>query len=355
MIPVIFEFTGSRIFLAMRRSSPLSDTILDTLSVSMAVIDQQGIIQKVNRAWTQFYNENKGKPVKDFTGVNYLEVCRNASGPSSLEGPHAYEGLKAVLSGKKQEFRMEYPCHSPDQYRWFRMRATPLSEGPEMVVIWHEDISETKQLETLLWNELLTTHEDQRKRTSTLLHEEIAQQLSGILFKLESLDSEALKDSENTLKATIAQLTRLSRSISPQLIEGLGLKPALKDLTQQHFPHRSVSLNIQQVEDLPKTLLLFIYRIIEDLYSSSTPQQGAEAVSIDIRRISEELQLEYRGPSLINSGENDIPSSYALTLLKALNASHSFQQDKKSTKAVIRIPLFHVPDRSAFPFEEMTG
>ncbi len=51
-----------------------------------------------------------------------------------------------MLAGRIPEFGIEYPCHSPNEERWFHVRATPFSgESPQFVVVSHEDITERRK------------------------------------------------------------------------------------------------------------------------------------------------------------------------------------------------------------------
>jgi hypothetical protein len=56
-----------------------------------------------------------------------------------------------VLSGDLEEFEMEYPCHSPEEPRWFVGRALPLRNGsfPQAVVIY-ENVTERKRMKQQL-------------------------------------------------------------------------------------------------------------------------------------------------------------------------------------------------------------
>lgn len=55
------------------------------------------------------------------------------------------------MSGKETYFTLEYPCHSPDQERWFIGRVTAFPEGEcKRAVVAHEDITERKKSERKL-------------------------------------------------------------------------------------------------------------------------------------------------------------------------------------------------------------
>jgi signal transduction histidine kinase/ActR/RegA family two-component response regulator len=49
-----------------------------------------------------------------------------------------------VLEGRLPSFGFEYPCHSPDQQRWYSMTVTPLHAEGEGAVITHTDITASK-------------------------------------------------------------------------------------------------------------------------------------------------------------------------------------------------------------------
>ena len=56
---------------------------------------------------------------------------RRASGDCADEAGEAAAGIRAVLAGETELFSLEYPCHAPDQKRWFNLRVTRFpGDGP---------------------------------------------------------------------------------------------------------------------------------------------------------------------------------------------------------------------------------
>ena len=80
-------------------------------------------------------------------GADYLGVCRRAADEADPLAKEAMEGIEAVLAGRRSEFTLEYPCHSPTQHRWFFMNVVRPLGGVQGAVIMHLDITERKRAE----------------------------------------------------------------------------------------------------------------------------------------------------------------------------------------------------------------
>ena len=133
-------------------SSPYAETILNSLSAHIAIIDAQGIILQTNRAWQEFAGENDaGGTRPDMLQVNYLDICDCAQGETGEDARRVARGIRSVIRGETEEFVVAYPCHSPDQRRWFYMRAIPVKgSDPLRIVISHENITPLKETEEKL-------------------------------------------------------------------------------------------------------------------------------------------------------------------------------------------------------------
>ena len=148
---------------ALSESQRFLRSTLDALGAHIAVLDEEGTIIATNAAWRRFARENGGNP--DDLGANYLAVCEvpgDADGTSSTkveenpvadssEGPDVVAGIQAVIRGEKEHFRLEYPCHSPSEQRWFALTVSRFTgPGPVRVVVAHENVTERKLAEEAL-------------------------------------------------------------------------------------------------------------------------------------------------------------------------------------------------------------
>ena len=124
---------------------------LDGLSSHIALLDEHGVVIMVNRAWRNFAEKNGIASDLVSNGMNYIRICDEATGENAEESKSFSTGIREVLSGMKEDFTLEYPCHSPDEKRWFVAHVCVVpKEGPKRVVIAHENITERKLSELAL-------------------------------------------------------------------------------------------------------------------------------------------------------------------------------------------------------------
>lgn len=135
--------------LELRENERFAADVMDSLTSNIAVLDSNGFIVSVNEPWRIFARENcASMTASNDVGKNYLSVCRDSINRVDEEKVKAsFAGISAVLAGEKDHFSLEYPCHSPDQQRWFMMSVSVLKGSRHGVVVSHADISERKRAE----------------------------------------------------------------------------------------------------------------------------------------------------------------------------------------------------------------
>lgn len=121
---------------------------LDALSAEVALLNGSGRIVAVNRAWRDFARLNGLQCEDAGVGTNYLAICDGAQGTAMTEAHTIASGLRAVLAGQQSATYVEYPCDSPDEQRWFQVRASGFDwEGHRYAVVSHESLTESKRTE----------------------------------------------------------------------------------------------------------------------------------------------------------------------------------------------------------------
>lgn len=140
---------------ALKESEQFARSTLDGLSANIAIVDESGLILAVNNSWRNFASQNASLLTGLFEGANYLDACDNAIGDDAEIAVQFAKELRSVLVGKKNEFGLEYSCHSPEEKRWFIARITKFpGDGKSRAIVAHENITQRKLAEeALLENE----------------------------------------------------------------------------------------------------------------------------------------------------------------------------------------------------------
>ena len=197
--------------------------VLDAVDANIAVLDSEGCIVSTNKGWRSFSASNchldGSLPRQIAVGANYLKVCSEAVGESSENAMLVFEGIRAVIDGRKRHFSHEYPCHSPDRQRWFLMKVKALaSSWPREVGVTHIDITERHRAESELVNK-------QRELNAALLDlQEMAERIKSLLggvylpaSKEQRLSSARTSAPEDSL---LAALSRREKEILSALVRG---------------------------------------------------------------------------------------------------------------------------------------
>jgi signal transduction histidine kinase len=160
--------------------------IVNALLAEVAVVDREGTIVLTNNAWSRFANGSAASSgLISGVGVNYLDVCRSASGGGSEGAQDVLAGLQDLLSGNSQQFCFEYPCHSPTQRRWFLLQATSLSTPFQGAVLLHIDITAHKLLE-----ERLETLHKEKTRWMAMAAHDLRNPVSAVMANSELIEQE---------------------------------------------------------------------------------------------------------------------------------------------------------------------
>lgn len=211
----------------------LYKVVIDSISAHVAILDDLGQIVETNRAWQEFGKENGLQEPLDSIGTNYLKLCDTASDHPDDDASVVARGIRQVLAGKIDEFFTQYPCHSPEQKRWYAVRIVPYRDKQaRRVIVTHENITqimevqeELRQKESELNRErekleetnvalrvLLRQREDDRKRIEETIYANVDRL---VLPYVDSLLQGRLSDKHRTLLEIVGN--NLKDIVSPFL------------------------------------------------------------------------------------------------------------------------------------------
>lgn len=152
-----------------------------------------------------------------------------------------------------------------------------------------------------LSSELLSAQENERRRISRELHDEVGQVLSAIMLGLGNLRSaiehddtgEALRQLQLVQDMTQrnANVVRnISLLLRPTMLDDLGLLPALKWLSREVSRASGINIDVTAadvpenvLDDLPDNHRTCIYRIVQEAVNNASRHSGARHVRISVR------------------------------------------------------------------------
>jgi signal transduction histidine kinase len=157
-------------------------------------------------------------------------------------------------------------------------------------------LKESSERLRYLSNELLTAQENERKRISGELHDELGQSLTLLKLNLRSVKRKLREDQasireecDNILQyinGVIENVRRLATDLSPCILEDIGLTGALRQLINNCVVGNdlAVTVDIMEIDRLvsPKAAI-HLYRILQEALNNTIKHSGANAVSIVIR------------------------------------------------------------------------
>jgi signal transduction histidine kinase len=294
----------------------LSNAIIDSLSENIAVLNKDGRILAVNRAWTEFAraNNNGGLHGVDVE-TNYLDVCARAARENIPGSNVALTGIQRVMQGETVTFEMEYPGHSPGEERWFLMKVTPLRSEPGEVVVAHTDITEKKKAELRILryqqelndvtSRLIFAQENERNRLARELHDDYSQRLAALGMHLASVMEmtpdqairAGLTASLISLAGIATDLHQFARQLHSAILEDLGLAAALK--TEVELLRKTARLSVQlsmhgDLDQIPTEVANCLYRIAQESLRNVVAHAEVKYARLHLRASPSEVYLMVR-------------------------------------------------------------
>ncbi|WP_417463279.1 ATP-binding protein [Kordiimonas sp.] len=230
------------------------ESALNSLSAHIAIIDSEGTIRWVNGAWNDFALANGGQPERASVGQNYLHICQTVPAAQDPSVSAILDGIRGVIDHRRPEYYVEYPCDSPEEQRWFMMRAKPLDlAGSGLFIISHHTITERKQAEQELQrSEAALRYEvDVKNRFFSIIAHDLKDPFASLLSMAQTMVTMADSVSKDRL-VEFAGLVKVSGDEVFALLENL-LNWARLQLDGPVFRPKSLALG-GQVRDCVNVL-----------------------------------------------------------------------------------------------------
>ncbi len=129
---------------SIKEAQNITAASLNSLNERIAILDSDGKILAVNRAWTAFALLNGEDPKHISVGINYLSFCENSNRKNFKESREFAKGIRRVLNGDTSEVNIKYTYHTPLHDRWYLAKVSKFyGEGSRKAVVLHADITKS--------------------------------------------------------------------------------------------------------------------------------------------------------------------------------------------------------------------
>ncbi len=210
---------------------------------------------------------------------------------------------------------------------------------------------------------LIRAQEDERKRISYELHDEIGQVLTAISFNLAAVENEIsqapspivdakLADTKSLIEGLMAQVRSLSLDLRPAMLQDLGLVPTLRWYVNVYGDrhHIPVHFETSDIDDrLPEEIETALYRVIQEALTNVSRHADARQVRLCLFRDNGLLKISIeddgRGfdPEVVLSAGSTMKGVGLVAIrerVAALNGHFSIKSAPgKGTRLALDIPL----------------
>ncbi|MBQ6435108.1 MAG: sensor histidine kinase, partial [Synergistaceae bacterium] len=156
-----------------------------------------------------------------------------------------------------------------------------------------------KQFHLLLINE----QEEEKKKLSVFLHDEVLQNLILLFNKLELLsknkkmDNGVFEDIKESLRNSIFEIREMCHELYPVIVEDLGLEKSLYSLKRKCQTNHNVTIEIDYNTNLrviPASLSIQVFRMIKELVYNAIKHSSSKKVFVSVVETNNFLNIKVK-------------------------------------------------------------
>lgn len=202
------------------------------------------------------------------------------------------------------------------------------------------DITERKQYQDLLFQTIIKTQEDERKRLAEDLHDDLGPILSCIkLYSNLIMNNDKTEEEKITYSSTLLSLSdnainctrAISQNLMPNLLSDFGLSLALQNFVTTINNLKTVCINYESNLEIRLDTIteIVMYRVLTELINNTLRHAKATKINIELNYNFSELIVKYSDNGRGFSSENVKKLSMGLNniknRLKSINADYQLK------------------------------
>jgi PAS domain S-box-containing protein len=280
---------------SIEQQKELLQKIFDHIPVMINFLDKDGRIRMVNREWER----TLGWTLEERNQLDILAECY----PDPDDHQRALHFIRHA-SGEWADYKTRVRDGRTIDTTWCDIH---LSDGTHIGI--GQDITARKQAEAerarlfdevrasheqleVLSRKLLRVHEAERRAVARELHDEIGQLLTGVSLILTNNQqrpresSQArLAEAQSLIRTLIEQVRNLSLDLRPEMLDDLGLVPALTSLFERYTKRTSITVrfhNASTPQRFSPEIETTAYRIVQEALTNVARHAGVREVTVRV-------------------------------------------------------------------------
>lgn len=257
-----------------------------------------GEVMLLKEDGASFWASLHGIPAIPFGGSR--KGCRVAvSDITSLKQAEEAQRRVDVLAASNQELRREIAQRQAAE------EALRNSEQHQSRLL-EQSRHMQKQLRDLS-HRILQVQEEERKRISRELHDEITQTLVGINVRLESLVAKVtvnpkgfkrhITRTQRLVEKSVDIVHRFARELRPAALDDLGLIPALRTSMEKFMKDTGIRVSLTAfagLEELSSVKRTVLYRVTQEALTNVARHAQASRVDVTIERLVKAVRMQIK-------------------------------------------------------------
>lgn len=276
-------------------------TLVESLEDAILVISVHDTVAYFNDKFCQIFNTGNNISEQDLESIFPQEILSE------------FSSILAQVRTSKQAYKTELTYQYGNHRYWFDLSCIPQGSGStgSVLCIFH-DFTKRKELENELQEaigelniqkqrleglstEVIRAQEDERKRISRDLHDDIGQTLTAISFNLEHVNQyhgyeidefkRKLTVVNNLVGKSISEIHRFAHDLRPTVLDNLGFDAAVRSYVDKFSQMTNIRCRLElsaDTEKLEDYKQIVLYRVIQESMNNIAKHAQASETILEL-------------------------------------------------------------------------
>lgn len=313
---------------ALRESQEQLHSVVQSTDEGIISLNSQGKVMLWNTGAESLFGfsrkEMQGQTLERIIPERFRLAHHNGITRASQAGGKTVEGEMFELMGLRRDGR-EFPLelslgywhkHGEVFFTGIVRDITARKEAEQALHRRERELEHSQEELRALGAQLISAQEDERRRISRELHDDMNQRLAVVALEIESIqntlpESDAMQKSLQNLNDQVSSISdsvrHLAYQLHPSILDDLGLVVALRSSIKEFSQWENIPVTFQPRDVphiLPQDIASCVYRVTQECLRNVAKHAEASQVSVELVGLEAGLQLVIR-----DNGKGFIPEA----------------------------------------------